>query len=125
MPSRKANSKPPQRGVALQRLVRLHQEAAEAIVAEVKRLFPLGTVLDVRIHRNWIRAEVTGHGESWWYQPGCLHLRNLKTDRQRKVTVGTLADGDYAVVESNAEVCQERSELAAPSGSPSDTPNRT
>lgn len=85
---------------ALRQFVRAHQEAAEAIVAEVKRLFPIGTHIDVLIHQKWIRAEVTGHGESWWYQPGSLILRNLKTQRQRKVTVSTLADGDYAIIES-------------------------
>ena len=54
-------------------------EAAERLIAEVTKTYPVGILVDVEIGNHFVTVEITGHSDSHWYQPGRISGRNIKT----------------------------------------------
>ena len=68
----------------LNRLREEHEAAAKAMCDAVAEEYPVGTVVDARIHHHMVRGEVVGHNTAWWYEPGAMTIRNLKTNKTRR-----------------------------------------
>ncbi|HEV7405207.1 MAG TPA: hypothetical protein VGO11_19845 [Chthoniobacteraceae bacterium] len=60
------------------------RKATEALMAEVKRAYPLGCLVQVKLGRAKIEAEVIGHSDAWWYSPSEVRVRNRRTGTVRK-----------------------------------------
>ena len=57
----------------------LYEMGARGLVRAVQHAYPVGSIIHVRRRRGTIAAEVIGHNEAWWHNPGQLRVRNLKT----------------------------------------------
>lgn len=68
----------------IQEAAKAHEEAALALMAAVKEMYPIGTTVAATLGKARITAEVTGHNEiCWWHEPGSFRVRNLTTGKIR------------------------------------------
>lgn len=64
------------------------KEAAAKLNAEIARMFPLGSIVETTIGRATIRGKVTGYSSRSMHDLGCIHIRNEKTGKYRRVYPG-------------------------------------
>jgi hypothetical protein len=73
----------------IRRAYEAHIAAATAVMDAVKLAYPLGCTVELQIGGRTINGEVIGHSGSWWYQPGEVRIRNLKSGKVRKFNAPT------------------------------------
>lgn len=66
-------------------LIEQRDGIGKQIVAEMQRLFPVGTLLSVPAGRGLAKVKVTGYGASWC-DPQRLLVENLNTGRRSTVS---------------------------------------
>jgi hypothetical protein len=60
-----------------------YQQAAEAVIAAVRKAYPIGSVVTVTIGRSTFEARISAHKGCWWSCPGDMYGRNLNTGKLR------------------------------------------
>jgi hypothetical protein len=63
-----------------------YKAAAEALIAEIKSKYPVGTIISCCLGKHRVKLEITGHSSSYWYEPQMLYGKNVKTGKSRKVS---------------------------------------
>lgn len=53
----------------------------------VKNDFPIGLKLIIDIGGNNLKTEVVGHSDYWWSTAGEFTVKNIKTNKLRRVTI--------------------------------------
>ena len=61
-----------------------HKGTGEALIEAVRQEYPVGSVVSVTIGNATFDAEIVRHSDSWWYCPGEMVGRNLRTGKLRK-----------------------------------------
>lgn len=67
-----------------------YHQSADALIAATVARFPHGSTVEFTDHhKRTVRGEVVRVEDAWWYHPGTVVVRNLKTGKQRKVHAPT------------------------------------
>lgn len=74
------------------------KEAQISLVATLKAVYPVGTVVLVNLGRAQVRVRITKHARAYWYEPGVLAGLNVKTGKLRQFHYGLISE----VVEAGA-----------------------
>jgi 3D (Asp-Asp-Asp) domain-containing protein len=49
-----------------------YEAAAKKLIAVVKEVYPIGSLLYVKLGGNYLTVEVSGYEDAWWYRPGLI-----------------------------------------------------
>jgi len=61
-----------------------YEQAARNLIEAVKVEYPIGCVVLVIIGRSAFEAQIVGHSESWWCNPGDMWGKNIRTGKLRR-----------------------------------------
>lgn len=63
-----------------------YEEAAKALMRATERQYSVNSTIEVKVGKNLITGEVTGHSDCWWSRPGLFLIRNIATGKVREVS---------------------------------------
>ena len=69
-----------------------HQSAAENLMVVIKKQYPVGTIIDVKLGGHILEIEVTGYSQSWWHSPGYIRGTNINTLNSRDFHVSYIVE---------------------------------
>lgn len=78
--------------VSVKEAEKAYEKASKQLIETTKRMYPIGSIVTADIGRSVFEAEVVGHSDSWWCDPGMIRARNLKTGKERHFTERSIVE---------------------------------